>query len=75
MKVNEVITKPIAVPQMQEPLVLSPRQQSAAVSRAKKHKLKSLIAQRQAQQRNDASTIIAKQDVEDAFVLSGHHKF
>ena len=72
MKIIEVIAAPIATPQKQEPLILTPDQQSAAVAQAKKRKLKNLIAQRQAQQRQAASDNVTKQDVETAFVMSAH---
>jgi membrane carboxypeptidase/penicillin-binding protein PbpC len=72
MKIIEVIAAPIAAPQKQEPLILTPDQQSAAVAQARKRKLKNLIAQRQAQDRNAAATAVSKQDVETAFVLNSH---
>lgn len=72
MKISEVITTPVATPQKQEPLILTAQQQAAAVAKAKKLKLKNLIAQRQAQDRNAAATAVSKQDVETAFVLNSH---
>jgi hypothetical protein len=72
MKICEVITPPVAPPQKQEPLILTSQQQAAAVARAKKLKLKNLIAQRQAQDRNAAATAVTKQDIETAFVLNAN---
>lgn len=72
MKICEVITPPVAPPQKQEPLILTAQQQAAAVARAKKLKLKNLIAQRQAQDRNAAATAVTKQDIETAFVLNAN---
>ena len=72
MKICEVITTPVAPPQKQEPLILTTHQQAAAVARAKKLKLKNLIAQRQAQDRNAAATAVSKQDIETAFVLNSN---
>jgi hypothetical protein len=72
MKIIEVIAAPIAAPQKQEPLILTPQQQSTAVAQARKRKLKNLIARRQAQQRQAASDNVTKQDVETAFVMSAH---
>jgi hypothetical protein len=72
MKITEVIAAPITAPQKQEPLILTPQQQSAAVAQARKRKLKNLIARRQAQQRQAASNNVTKQDVETAFVMSAH---
>jgi hypothetical protein len=72
MKITEVIAAPITAPQKQEPLILTPQQQSAAVAQARKRKLKNLIARRQAQQRQAASNNVTKQDVETAFVMNAH---
>ena len=72
MKITEVLAAPITAPQKQEPLILTPQQQSAALAQARKRKLKNLIARRQAQQRQAASNNVTKQDVETAFVLSAH---
>ena len=74
MKIHEVVKKRIAIPQIQEPLVLSAQQQAQAVEKARQRKLKTLIARQQASQRNAAAANVSKQDIETAFILSSQGK-
>ena len=71
MKISEVIS-PTTAPQRTEPLVLSPRQQAVAIRRGRRHKLKNIIAQRQAKERKSAATAVSKQDIENAYVMNAH---
>jgi len=71
MRFYEIAPQPIAAPIKQEPLVLTPQQQSQAIAQAKRRKLQNIIAQRQAQERQAAANTVTQQDIETAFVAAG----
>ena len=71
MRFYEIAPQLIAAPIKQEPLVLTPQQQSQAIAQAKRRKLQNIIAQRQAQERQAAANTVTQQDIETAFVAAG----
>ena len=71
MRFYEIAPQPIAAPIKQEPLVLTPQQQSQALAQAKRRKLQNIIAQRQAQERQAAANTVTQPDIETAFVAAG----
>ena len=73
MRFYEIAPQPIKTPMSQEPLVLTPQQQAQAVAQAKRRKLRSIIAQRQAQERQAAATAVSQQDITAAFIAKNQN--
>ena len=73
MRFYEIAPQPVAAPVKQEPLILTPQQQSQAIAQAKRKKLRSMIAQRQAQERQAAATNVSQQDVAAAFIAGSQN--
>jgi hypothetical protein len=73
MRFYEIAPQPIAAPVKQEPLILTPQQQAQAIAQAKRKKLRSMIAQRQAQERQAAATNVSQQDVAVAFIAGSQN--
>ena len=73
MRFYEIAPQPVAAPVKQEPLILTPQQQAQAIAQAKRKKLRSMIAQRQAQERQAAATNVSQQDVAAAFIAGSQN--
>ena len=73
MRFYEIAPQPVAAPVKQEPLILTPQQQAQAIAQAKRRKLRSMIAQRQAQERQAAATNVSQQDVAAAFIAGSQN--
>ena len=73
MRFYEIAPQPVAAAVKQEPLILTPQQQAQAIAQAKRKKLRSMIAQRQAQERQAAATNVSQQDVVAAFIAGSQN--
>jgi len=71
MRIREIATQTVPAPIKQEPLILSPKQQAQAIAQAKRNKLRSMIAQRQAQERQTAANTVTQADITAAFIARG----